>query len=218
MVATRERRIDRGRRRARQGLATIGEEFRESRLSAGLSQDQVADAVGISQAELSRIERGVAPWVTFETLALIAAVLGLDLPLRAFPVGDPIRDAAQLQLLAKLRAILPTGVTWRTEVPLRRERDLRAWDAVIGGSGWRVTIDAETRLRDVQALARREALKRRDDGAETMILLVADTRHNRRVIRLAKPDLATDFPITGVALLAALCEGKRPTGSGILFL
>jgi transcriptional regulator with XRE-family HTH domain len=218
VVATRERRIDRGRRRARQALAKIGEEFREARLSGGLSQGQVADAVGISQAEMSRIERGAAPWVTFETLAVIAAVLGLDLPLRAFPVGDPIRDVAQLQLLAKLRALLPPGFTWRTEVPLRIERDLRAWDAVVGGPGWRVPVDAETRLRDVQAFARREALKRRDDGAETMILLVADTRHNRQVIRLAKADLVGDFPIIGAAVLAAICKGERPAGSGILFL
>jgi transcriptional regulator with XRE-family HTH domain len=218
VVATRERRIDRGRRRARQALAKIGEEFREARLSGGLSQGQLADAVGISQAEMSRIERGAAPWVTFETLAVIAAVLGLDLPLRAFPVGDPIRDVAQLQLLAKLRALLPLGFTWRTEVPLRIERDLRAWDAVVGGPGWRVPVDAETRLRDVQAFARREALKRRDDGAETMILLVADTRHNRHVIRLAKADLVGDFPIIGAAVLAAICKGERPAGSGILFL
>jgi transcriptional regulator with XRE-family HTH domain len=218
VVATRERRIDRGRRRARQALARIGEEFREARLSGGLSQSQVADAVGISQAELSRIELGLAPWVTFETLAMIAAVLGLDLPLRAFPVGDPIRDVAQLHLLAKLRALLPTGVTWRTEVPLRIERDLRAWDAVVGGPGWRVPVDAETRLRDVQALARREALKRRDDGTESMILLVADTRHNRRVVRLAKATLTEDFPTAGTVVLAALSRGERPVGNGILFL
>jgi transcriptional regulator with XRE-family HTH domain len=218
VVATRERRIDRGRRRARQALAKVGEEFREARLSGGLSQDQVADAVGISQAELSRIERGMAPWVTYETLVLIAAVLGLDLPLRAYPVSSPIRDAAQLKLLAKFRALLPAGLTWRTEVPLQIERDLRAWDAVVGGRGWQVQVDAETRLRDVQALTRRAALKRRDDGAEIMILLVADTRHNRQVVRLARPDLIGDFPIPGASVLAALSRAERPTGSGIVFV
>jgi transcriptional regulator with XRE-family HTH domain len=217
-VATKERRIDRGRRLARHALATIGEELREARLAAGLTQRQVAEAVGISHTEMSRIERGVAPWVAYETLVMIAAVLGLDLPLRAFPVGGPIRDRAQLELLAKLRAILPTDLTWRTEVPLRIERDLRAWDAVVGGQGWKVPVDAETRLRDVQALARRAALKRRDDATEVMILLVADTRHNRQVLRLAKSDLAGDFPLPGPAVLAALSKGERPTGSGIVFL
>jgi transcriptional regulator with XRE-family HTH domain len=217
-VVTRERRIDRGRRRAQQALAAIGEELREARLGAGLTQRQVADAVGISHTEISRIERGVAPWVTYETLVLIAAILGLDLPLRAFPASSPIRDAAQLKLLAKLRAILPSQLTWRAEVPLQIERDLRAWDAVVGGRDWSVPIDAETRLHDVQALARRTALKRRDDGADVMILLVADTRHNRQVIRLSRSDLAADFPASGRTVLAALSSGERPRAAGIVFL
>jgi transcriptional regulator with XRE-family HTH domain len=217
-MGTKERRIDRGRRLARHALATIGQEFREARLAAGLTQRQVADVVGISHTELSRIERGLALWVPFETLVLIAAVLGLDLPLRAFPAGGPIRDRAQLELLAKFRALMPPGLTWRTEVPLRIERDLRAWDAVIGGRGWQVPVDAETRLRDVQALSRKVALKRRDDGAEIMILLVADTRHNRQVLRLAKHDLVAEFPVAGREVLAALSSRERPAGSAIVIL
>lgn len=203
---------------ARHALATIGQEFREARLAAGLTQRHVADIVGISHTELSRIERGLALWVPFETLAVIAAVLGLDLPLRAFSAGGPIRDRAQLELLAKFRAVLPTDLTWRTEVPLRIERDLRAWDAVVGGHGWHVPIDAETRLRDVQAVSRKVALKRRDDGAEIMILLVADTRHNRQILRLAKPDLVAEFPVTGRAMLAALSSRERPIWSAIVVL
>jgi hypothetical protein len=101
---------------------------------------------------------------------------------------------------------------------LRLERDLRAWDAVIGGPGWSVPIDAETRVRDVQALARREALKRRDDGAATMILLVADTRHNRQVLRLAKMHLVGDFPIDGRVVVAALSRGEPPSGSAIVLM
>jgi transcriptional regulator with XRE-family HTH domain len=217
-VATRERRIDRGRRLARHALATIGEEFREARLAAGLTPRQVAEAVGISHTELSRIERGLAVWVPFERLVMIAAVLGLDLPLRAFPAGGPVRDRAQLDLLARFRARLPADIGWRTEVPLRIERDLRAWDAVVCGKGWKVPIDAETRLRDVQALARRAALKRRDDGTDIMVLLVAGTRHNRLVLRLAMPDLVAEFPVPGRAVLAALSSGQQPIGSGIVIL
>jgi transcriptional regulator with XRE-family HTH domain len=174
--------------------------------------------VGISHSEMSRIERGQAPWVTYETLVLIAAILGLDLPLRTFPAGGPVRDQAQLELLAKLRVLLPPGIVWRTEVPVRAPSDPRAWDVVLGGRGWRVPIDAESRLRDVQALSRREALKRRDDGTETMILLVADTRHNRKVLRLAKPNLIGDFPVPGRTVLAALSNGEPPTASGIVLL
>jgi transcriptional regulator with XRE-family HTH domain len=194
-------------RLARRALAATGEELHEARLRAGLTQQTVAAAVGISHAEVSRIERGLARRVPYETLAVIAAVLGLDIPLRTFPAGEPIRDAAQLGLLGRFRVRLPASVRWRTEVPLRIAGDLRAWDAVIEGRGWRVPVEAETRIRDVQALLRRIALKQRDDGSEVVILLVADTRHNRHVLRLAGPDLVAAFPTPGRAALASLSNG-----------
>jgi transcriptional regulator with XRE-family HTH domain len=192
-MVTRERRLDRGRRQARRRLTVIGDELREARLAAGLTQRFVASAVGVSHMEISRIERALAPRVPFETLATVGAVLGLDLSLRAYPDGDPVRDAAQLALLARLRAILPATLTWRTEGPLAVPGDARAWDAVVSGIGWRAAIDAESRLRDVQALTRRLALKARDDEVDVVVLLVANTRHNRQALRLAGPDLAPQF-------------------------
>ena len=218
LVATRERRIDRGSRQARRRLTTIGEELREARLSAGLSQRQVGAAAGISHAEVGRIERATALRVPFVTLSTLGSVLGLDVSIRAYPDGEPIRDAAQIALLARLRAQLPRGLTWRTEVPLQVPGDMRAWDAVIGGPGWQIPVDAESRLRDVQACTRRVALKRRDDNREVVILLVADTRHNRGVIRLAGPDLRGDFSEPGHRVMRALTNGSRPHASGIVFL
>jgi hypothetical protein len=96
--------------------------------------------------------------------------------------------------------------------------DRRAWDAVIEGRGWRVAVEAETRLRDVQALSRRIALKQRDDRTDVVILLVADTRHNRHVLRLAALDLAATFPTSGRALMEALSEGRQPSGSAPVLL
>ena len=217
-MVTRERRLDRGTRLARRALAATGEELREARLRAGLAQQTVAAAVGISHAEVSRIEHGLARWVPYETLAVIAAVLGLDLPLRTHPSGEPIRDVAQLVLLGKLRSLLPIVLRWLTEVPLRVPRDRRAWDAVIEGRGWRVPVEAESHLRDVQALSRRIALKQRDDESEVVILLVADTRHNRHVLRLAALDLVAAFPTPGRLALAALSNGERTPGSAIVLL
>jgi hypothetical protein len=79
-------------------------------------------------------------------------------------------------------------------------------------------VDAETHLRDVQALARRAALKRRDDGDPTVVLLVRDTRHNRRALRLAAADLAAAFPLAGSSALAELREGRLPRASAIVLL
>jgi transcriptional regulator with XRE-family HTH domain len=217
-MVTRERRLDRARQVARRALDVVGEDLRQARLQAGLTQGELGAAVGLSTSEVSRIEHGQARYAPFERLVLMAAALGLDLPLRTYPAGEPIRDAAQLALLARLRALLPPTLGWRTEVPLNIPGDRRAWDAVIEGRGWRLPIDAETRLRDVQALSRRIALKRCDDESEIVILLVADTRHNRHVLRLAGPGLATDFPTPGRAALAALGLAERPAGSSIVLL
>lgn len=138
--------------------------------------------------------------------------------MRAYPDGDPVRDAAQLALLATLRRLLPAVLAWETEVPLHVPGDRRAWDAVISSRGWRVPVDAESRLHDVQACSRRVALKRRDDRCDVVILLVADTRHNRHVLRIAKLDLAAEFPVSGKAALASLGSGERPPGSAIVLL
>lgn len=196
----------------------IGDEFREARTQAALTQRELGAIVGISPAEISRIERGRSPHVAYETLVLLAAALGLDIPLRAYPNGDPVRDAAQLALLARLRALLPTGLRHPTEVPLGIPGDLRAWDEVVEGQGWSLPTEAETRIRDVQALCRKLALKCRDAGVDTMLLVIADTRHNRHVLRLAANDLAEAFPVRGRDALAALRMGAKPAGSAILLV
>jgi transcriptional regulator with XRE-family HTH domain len=196
----------------------VGDELREARLAGGLSQRTVGELVGISHSEISRIELGSALRVPYQTLAAMGAVLGLDISIRAFPGGEPIRDTAQIALLARLRARLPASLGWRTEVPIRLPNDRRAWDAEIRGPGWRVVIDAESRLRDIQALSRRVGLKARDDGADILVLLVADTRHNRHVLRIAADNLAPQFPIRGRSVLAALEAGSRPSGSGIVLI
>jgi transcriptional regulator with XRE-family HTH domain len=210
--------MDRGRRLAARALTGIGDELRDARLQAGLTQRTVASVSGISHAELSRIERGAARRVPYETLVLVGSALGLDVPLRVYPGADPIRDGAQVALLGRLRATLPKGLRWHSEVPIRAPGDRRAWDAVISDLDWRLPVDAETRLRDVQALSRSKALKLRDDGGGPMILLIAATRHNRQVLRLAREDLAAAFPLAGRLALSGLARGEAPTGSSIVQL
>ena len=147
----------------------------------------------------------------------MAATVGLELRLRAYPAGDPIRDAGQQRLIARLRARVPEGLTWRTEVPLPIEGDLRAWDAVIQGNGWSVAVEAETVLDDLQATERRLTLKIRDGGVERIILLVADTRRNRRALEAAPGAFAT-FSRDVRRTLAPLADGRAPDRNGIVIL
>ena len=111
-------------------------------------------------------------------MSAYCAVVGLDLSIRTYPAGDPIRDRAQLALLERLRARLHPTLRWRTEVPLPIEGDLRAWDAEIRPArlplAW-ARVEAETRIADGQALERKLALKLPATPGGHLILLVADT-------------------------------------------
>lgn len=217
-MSSRERPVDRAARLSHRALTVLGDEIREARTGAGLSQAAVGAAAGVSHTTVGRIERGHQLGADVRLLSRVCAVVGLDLSVRAFPGGDPIRDVAQVKLLARLRDRLGPGLSWRTEVPLPAAGDPRAWDAMVGDGQARAGVEAESRIRDVQALDRRIGLKRRDDGISEVILLVADTAANRRVLAASREALRANFPLDGREILRALAAGRVPGGSGILVL
>ena len=139
----------------------------------------------MSRQRYSRVERGLCPALPLLELHRLAAVVGLSPSVRLYPAGLPLRDIAQASRLKAFLALAGPPLTYRLEVVLpARDNgfEQRAWDAVLFGHGRRTAIELEMRLRDMQALIRRIDLKRRDDPAEGFILVVADTRNNRRVL------------------------------------
>lgn len=214
-----ESHVARADRRARQALDRLGGELRDGRLAAGLTLREIAPAVGLSTAEASRIERGAAPWVSLETLTRYGAIVGLDLWTRLYPGGEPARDAAHLALLMATRPIIGPGLAMRTEVPIGDARDQRAWDVVItDGRGDRAAMELETRIVDVQALLRRLALKHRDGGIETIVLVLADTRSNRAAHAAARAAFDGDYPLDDATLRRTLEAGRLPSAGGVLFV
>jgi transcriptional regulator with XRE-family HTH domain len=199
-------------------LATAAEALRRARTTAGLSQRDVAGAAGLSHATVSRIERAASPETSLLLLARLASVVGLKPSLRFYPDGDPIRDVAHTRLLERLRFRIHPDLRWRTEVPLLIPGDLRAWDASILGRDFGIGVEAETRLRDLQAAARRTNLKQRDGELDHVILLVADTRANRLALRLGATELSESFPVSQRDCLRALRDGRDPGGSAIIVL
>jgi len=77
-------------------------------------------------------------------------------------------------------------------------------------------VEAETVLDDIQAVERRIALKQRD-GAIDVILLVADTRRNRRALA-ATPTAFPGFSRDARSTLRALADGRIPLGSCVVIL
>jgi transcriptional regulator with XRE-family HTH domain len=217
-VATSERRVDRGREQADRIARLSGAEIRMSRRGAGVSVRAAADSVGMSESMFGRIERGRLANVSVVQIATACAAVGLKFSARPYPDADPIRDAGQTRLLERLRGQLPTSATWRTEVPMPTPGDFRAWDAVCTLDRVKVAIEAEVRLTDMQALDRKIALKRRDSGIGLVILLVADTAGNRRLLAHHREALRANFPLDTRAVLAALRAGLPPRASGIVLI
>lgn len=217
----RERAADRGSRVARRDLVTLGADLRTARIMAGKTLRDVGRAVGMSYTNVGRIERAALPSATVTQVARIGAVVGLNVRLRAYPGPTPLRDAGQIALFDRFRARLSPTLVLRTEVPLDIEGDLRAWDAVIVGfepDAEPLHAEGETRLYDAQAQLRRIALKARDSGLDTVLLVIADTPRNRAAVRAAGQMIAEGYPIPRRAALAALAAGRHPGGSALVFV
>jgi hypothetical protein len=176
----------------------------------------VGRACGLSRSGVERIESRTRR-STVREYAAFGAVVGLDIRLRAYPAGDAIRDAGQVRLLERLRARLLPSLRWATEVALPIDGDPRAWDAPIRGDAWRIAVEAETVLDDIQQQEGRLALEQRDGAMDHVILLVADTRRNRRAL-VAAPAAFTTFSRDVRQVLRALGSGADPGTNAIVIL
>ena len=206
-----------GQRRSRMLRQRVGSELEAARLAIGMSLRELSRRIGVSPQRIARAERGDPIALTIDLAARMAPVVGLQLATQLFPNGDPVRDRAHLALLERLRRRIASNPRWRTEVPMPIPGDQRSGDATIGGMDWNALVEAETHLGDIQLIERKAAAKQRDLGADRLILLVSDTRHNREVIRL-HPELRARFPFDTRMCLARLARGEDPGGDCLVVL
>lgn len=203
----------RGRRLVRQ----LADELRHARLAAGLSQSRVGTAAGVSQRTVSRYETGQPPHPDLARAARVARIVGLDLRIQCFPAGSRLRDAAHVALVQRFLARLAPDVGRRLEAPVAAG-DPRAWDVLLVVGGVQIGVIAETRIHDIQDLLRREHRKQLDGGVDRLLLLVADTRHNRRVVDEASAVVLEAFPLRTRVVLQRLAAGEAPAANGIALL
>jgi transcriptional regulator with XRE-family HTH domain len=219
-MAIRESAGARGSRRSRLLVSRTAAALADARRASGLSQREVARQVGIDHRRIARAERGDPTILTIDLAARMGAVLGLQAAVALHPDGEPVRDAGHLALIGRLLDRLGGRTPARLEVPVPIEGDRRSADIVLDidrAKGVEAIVEAETHIDDVQRIERSMAAKQRDLGISRAILLVADTRHNRSVMR-DHPGIRARFPVDTRTCLAALRDGRDPGGDCLVIL
>ena len=217
-MANRVSRLARGRTLGLGLKRRLLSEVRNARMAAGLSQRAVAQALGLSQAEYWRLENDRVD-LDIVRLAEVGAVLGLDLSASLHPAGEPVRDTAQLKLIARFRALLASAWHVMIEAPFPTLGDLRSWDALVRlGSTFRVGVEAETRVRDQQELVRRMRQRELHGGVDEILILLSDSAHNRRLVAELRAALGERYATPPRVLLSALRAGRPLPGSGVILL
>lgn len=215
-MGMRETRRERGRRSGEDTVRRVVSELRNTRQAAGVSQRAVGQLVGCSQSEINRIERREYLSVSLPRLCEIAAVLGLEVSVGLHPAGEPIRDKGHQALLARFAGMVSPAWVLRREVPFPMRGDDRTWDAVLRLDQARVGVEAETRVRDVQALVRKVRGRERDSGADHIIVLLSDTAHNRRLVGQLREALGDRYATAAGAVLNELRSGLPISGSAVI--
>lgn len=195
----------------------LGRECRELRLRTGMSQSELARVLGCTRQWIGRFELGRLPVVDLRRVTRLFMFLGHKVVVTTYPTGDPLRDAGQVRLLERFNARL--SPEWRrfTEAVMPNPGDLRAWDELLRGPVT-IGVEAETRPGDLQAIQRSIAAKQRDSGVDRVVLLVADTGANRRMLQNHVGLLRQAFPLDTRGCLAALSAGRDPEADALVVL
>jgi transcriptional regulator with XRE-family HTH domain len=206
----RTRCADDARRRWHRLARQIGDQLRTARHVRGLTLREVAVAIGSSASEVSRRELGTSPRLTGEKLAVHAAAVGLRLSVNLWPVGGGARDAAQARYVTAF--VARVGRAWRVrlEAPIPIAGDLRAVDVLLVRGEVRVAVEVITRLADLQAQIRAAQLRARDTNATRLILVVAGTHANRRLLESTRASLVATFDLDTRRVMADLARGTDP--------
>ena len=196
----------------------LGDQLRTGRLILGVTQKRLGAKIGVSQGEISRRELGRSRRLMGEPLAVHAAAVGLKVSVKLWPVGGGMRDAAQTRYVAAF--VARVGRLWSVvlEAPMQLAGDLHAVDVLLVRGDVRIAVEVITRLADLQAQVRAAQLKARDIGATRLIIVVAATHANRRVLAEARATLVAGFDLDSRRLLADLAAGRDPGRDGILML
>jgi transcriptional regulator with XRE-family HTH domain len=217
-------------RRTAELRRALGAELRANRVDQGISQQRLADAVGIDRGHLARIELG-AVGASLDHLERVAAGLGGDLSVRFYPgTGSTLRDRDQAAIVeALLRGRAPV---WNAMTEVGVYRPARGViDLVLSRSdGTVVAVEVQSQIRRLEQLLRWANMKReslpssdwwRTTGGTPIppsaLLVVRMTEANRRVVAEHEATFRAAFPATTTEAFGSLTTGSPWPGPALLW-
>ena len=216
--------INDGDRQLRRTCTRFGDEIREIRLRAGVSQAALAQAIGVSRSVICRMEQG-GPDVSARIRARAVSVLGADFRIAVYPGGAPlIHDAAHARIVEAVLGRCDPSWHPTIEAPVpgmgRRSTDIR-----LDRRGETVLMEVETHVRALEAIIREGAGKRAavaDMAPATqrihVVLVLPPSRHHRALVKAHPGIVAVAFPASHAALSGALASQDVDwPGDGILW-
>jgi transcriptional regulator with XRE-family HTH domain len=222
MDSLRSKSAPKGLARARHLAGTFGRELRVARMTAGLTQREMAKLAGISQQQASLVERGVGD-LSLVRRCRLAAACGHELGWRLYPVATVrLRDSGQMALAQVITAAAHPSWKVQLEVPVAAG-DPRAADLVLAGPTEILHIEIERALVDFQAQLRSAQLKReklavRDGRPPQLVIAVPDTRGTRARLAPFAQLLAQTMPASSRVIWRAIRDGAALNDDGILFV
>jgi hypothetical protein len=149
---------------------------------------------------------------------MVASVLGLETSLTLHRIGPAIRDKGHEALIGRLVRMLSPAWHIVREVPFPNPGDPRWWDLLLRLPGFRLGVEAETRIRDMQELVRRMRERSGDGGADELLLMLSDSAHNRQLVASLRDALGDRFKTPAGEVLPALRAGTPLHGSAVILL
>ena len=202
-------------------MLKAGEDLRESRLRAGLTLEDVGNAIDVSPATIWRTERAIGPGPRPHLLAKHADAVGLRARFMLYPADDPLRDGPQVRLIRDFRDAVGSALPMDLERPVvtvAGSSDRRAFDAIINLPGCQCAVECYTRFHDCQAQLRSALIKQRDAQVARLVIVVRGSRANRAAVGAAYDLIRLNFPLGTRAVVGALRAGRDPGANGLVFI
>ena len=201
-----------GAREAQAIAANLGRDARATRLRRRLTQDELGDLVDLSQAEISRLERGRGAGASIDTWVAIGIALNRPVAIGfSRDVVEPLLDAGHLEAQELLiRIATPAGWAASFEAPSDPREPRHSTDVLLRRPGVTVLVEIWNRLDDLGAAVRSSDRKLAATPGARSLWLFVDTSANHAIVRRYPAILRARFSGSSTRWVAALTSGAPP--------